>query len=158
MKLSSLILLNWGTLPDRTFDFIGTSALTGETGSGKTSVIDAMITVMTGGSSRLGRLNSASDDGKGTRKRDAVYRTIEGYVLGGHNTLFARDSAYTYAALLFEPEDHEKSHARPFTAVLAASAIQRKSTLGAGNELRAAELQELFYLVVDGALRTMADF
>lgn len=158
MKLNSLILLNWGTLPDRTFDFVGTSALTGETGAGKTSVIDAMITVMTGGSSRLGRLNSASDDGKGARKRDAIYRTIEGYILGGHNKLFARETAYSYVALLFVPEDHEKSHARPFTAVLAASAVQRKSKLGAGDEVQAAELQEVFYLVVDGALLTMADF
>lgn len=158
MRLSRAILINWGTLPDRTFEFLGTTALTGETGSGKTSVIDAFITVMTGGSSRLGRLNSASDDGKGVRKRDAVYRTIESYVLGGHNKLFARESAYGYVALVFEPEENEKSRARPFSAVLAAAAIQRKNMLGAGNEVRSAELQEVFYLAVDGVALTMADF
>lgn len=158
MKLSKAIIINWGTLPDRTFEFLGTTALTGETGAGKTSVIDALITVMTGGSSRLGRLNSASDDGKGRQKRDAVYRSIEGYVLGAHNTLFARESAYGYVALCFEPDEEEKSHARAFTAVLAASAVQRKTTLGGGNTLRSAELQELFLLIVHGTTLEMSDF
>src|ERR1051326_2032660 len=107
MRLIRTILVNWGTLPSRMFDLIGTTAFTGETGAGKTSIIDAMITTMTGGSSRLGRLNSASDDGKGNRKREAIYRTIESYILGGHNSLFARDSAHGYVVLQFEPDDRE---------------------------------------------------
>jgi len=158
LRLNRAVLINWGTIPSRTFEFIGTTALTGETGAGKTSVIDGMITVMTGGSSRLGRLNSASDDGKGVRRRDAIYRTIEGYVLGGHNKLFARESAHAYVALTFEPEDREKSRARPFTAVLAASAILRRTTLGVGGEQRIAEIQEVFYLIIDGTNLSMSDF
>lgn len=158
MKLRELILVNWGTIPDGTYSFLGTSCLVGETGAGKTSILDAMIAVMTGGSTRLGKLNSASDDGKGSRKRDAVYRTLESYLLGGSNTLFARQSAYGYAAMVFEPHDDEKSLAQPVCAILAGSAVRKETVLGAGEKRTFAELGDVFFLTVEGAAACIDDF
>jgi len=158
MKLRELILVNWGTIPDGTYRFLGTSCLVGETGAGKTSILDAMIAVMTGGSSRLGKLNSASDDGKGSRKRDAVYRTIESYLLGGSNTLFARPSAYGYVAMVFEPHDDERLLAHPVSAILAGSAVKKETMLGAGEKRSFAELGDVFYLTLEGAAASIDDF
>lgn len=158
MKLRELILVNWGTIPNGTYRLDGTTCFSGETGAGKTSVLDAMIAVMTGGSSRLGKLNSASDDGKGQRNRDAVYRTIESYILGGNNTLFARSSAYGYAALVWEPREDERSYARIVTAILGASASKKQSTLGGGQKRSIAELGDMFLLTVEGAASEINDF
>jgi DNA repair exonuclease SbcCD ATPase subunit len=158
MKLRELILVNWGTIPNGVYRLDGTTCLSGETGAGKTSILDAMIAVMTGGSSRLGKLNSASDDGKGARHRDAIYRTIESYILGGNNALFARTSAYGYAALVWEPEEDERSFGRTVTAVLGASAVKKQATLGGGQKRSIAELGEMFLLTIRGAAVEMADF
>lgn len=49
MKLRELILVNWGTIPNGTYRFDGSTCLSGETGAGKTSMLDGMIAVMTGG-------------------------------------------------------------------------------------------------------------
>jgi hypothetical protein len=158
MKLSKLVLINWGTIPDGVFTFDGTTAFSGETGAGKTSILDAMIAVMTGASKKMGRLNSASDDGKGSRSRDAVYRTVESYVLGGSNGLFQRSSAHGYAAMVWEPEDEDRTHARVVSAVLAASATKREATLGSGQRRSIAEEGDVFLLTVEGAAVDLDDF
>lgn len=122
MKARELILVNWGSIPDNAYALPDIGAFTGDTGAGKTSILDAMVAVMTGASSRIGRFNNASDDGRGTRHRNVVYRTLQSYILGAQDQSYARPGgAHGYAVMTFEPAATEK--AQPFSAIIGASAV-----------------------------------
>lgn len=122
MKARELILVNWGLIPDNAYALPDIGAFTGDTGAGKTSILDAVVAVMTGASSRIGRFNNASDDGRGTRHRNVVYRTLQSYILGAQDQSYARPGgAHGYAVMTFEPAATEK--AQPFSAIIGASAV-----------------------------------
>lgn len=156
MRVRDLILVNWGLIPDGTYSLPELTAITGDTGSGKTSIIDALIAVMTGAHSRIGKFNTASDDGRGERHRNATYRTLASYVLGAQDDLFARNTAHGYCALVFEPEETEE--AKPFSAVVGASAIVSHSQAGEGEGHRAALLEALHLIIVAGERVRKEDF
>ena len=47
MKLDRLVLVNWGQLRSDDYDMGGMTLLTGQTGSGKSTMLDGLQTVMT---------------------------------------------------------------------------------------------------------------
>lgn len=82
-RLSTLQLCNWGVLQNNkifTFDFDNKSTLlTGRNGSGKTTIVDAIITLMVPKRYRL--YNQSSSGNTKDRERDE-----ESYVLGAYGT------------------------------------------------------------------------
>lgn len=119
MHLRQLTLINWGTYEPRTFEFLGTTLITGSNGSGKSMLFDAIQTVLTAAYANVVRYNVAQAEDS-TRDRNKVYRSLPGYALGQVSNHIQREAAQTWIAAVFAPEAHEI--ARPFTAVMGVSA------------------------------------
>lgn len=158
MRAVDLILVNWGPTPDEAYALPEIAAFTGDTGAGKTSIIDASIAVMTGASTRLGKFNVAADDGHGVRHRNVVYRTLPSYILGAQDQAYARPKgAHGYAAMTFEPAVVEK--AKPFSAIIGGSAVLSETELPGGGKKREPSMTGRPHLiVVVGAVVSLSDF
>ncbi len=119
MHLRQLTLINWGTYEPRTFEFLGTTLITGANGSGKSMLFDAIQTVLTAAYVNVVRYNVAQAEDS-TRDRSKVYRSLPGYALGQISNYIQREAAQTWIAAVFAPEAHEI--ANPFTALVGVSA------------------------------------
>ena len=119
MHLHRLTLINWGTYEPRTFEFLGTTLITGSNGSGKSMLFDAIQTVLTAAYVNVVRYNVAQAEDS-TRDRNKVYRSLPGYALGQVSNYIQREAAQTWIAAVFTPEPHEG--ASPFTALVGVSA------------------------------------
>ena len=75
-KLSRIVLVNWYLLGAEEIEIRGNTAIVGPTGSGKSSLLDAIQTVLTGASKRHLNYNASANDGK------ASGRSIRSYILG----------------------------------------------------------------------------
>jgi len=76
-KLTSITLVNWYLFGAETIPFEGDSLLIrGANGVGKSSVLDAIQTILAGGDENALSMNAASSDGKRSG------RTVRSYVLG----------------------------------------------------------------------------
>jgi energy-coupling factor transporter ATP-binding protein EcfA2 len=104
-KLNRIVLVNWYLLGAEEINIRGNTAIVGPTGSGKSSLLDAIQTVLTGASKRHLNYNASANDGK------ASGRSIRSYILGmidsGHANVKAlgtrpRQDATSYLALVFE--------------------------------------------------------
>lgn len=110
-KLSRIVLVNWYLLGAEEINLRGNTAIIGPTGSGKSSLLDAIQTVLTGASKRHLNYNASANDGK------ASGRSIRSYILGmidsgqvapkvsGAQT---RQDAIAYLALVFEDSNSGK--------------------------------------------------
>jgi energy-coupling factor transporter ATP-binding protein EcfA2 len=131
MKLSRIITVNWGNLESREWDMADMTLLVGESGSGKTTLLDAIQTVLTATRGGVFFYNPGQEEAtQGSRTKEK--RTLADYCLGREGESFARDSAHTYLAAVFEPSADEEG--MPITAVIAAEALTAS---------RKAELQKL---------------
>jgi uncharacterized protein YPO0396 len=119
MHLRQLTLINWGTYEPRTFEFLGTTLITGSNGSGKSMLFDAIQTVLTAAYVNVVRYNVAQAEDS-TRDRNKVYRSLPGYALGQISNHIQREAAQTWIVAVFAPETHEI--ANPFTALVGVSA------------------------------------
>lgn len=120
MKLTRLITLNWSNLESREWQLADMTLLVGESGSGKTTLLDAIQTILTATRGGVFFYNPGQDETtQGSRIKEK--RTLPDYCLGRENTAFARDSAHTYLAAVFEPSDDEEE--MPFTAVMAMESL-----------------------------------
>ena len=119
MHLRQLTLINWGTYEPRTFEFLGTTLVTGANGSGKSMLFDAIQTVLTAAYANVVRYNVAQAE-NATRERGKVYRSLPGYALGQISNYIQREAAQSWIAAVFAPETHEI--ANPFTALVGVSA------------------------------------
>lgn len=104
-KLNRIVLVNWYLLGAEEINIRGNTAIIGPTGSGKSSLLDAIQTVLTGASKRHLNYNASANDGK------ASGRSIRSYILGmidsGQANAKAfgtqpRQDATSYLALIFE--------------------------------------------------------
>ncbi|AWY00738.1 chromosome segregation protein SMC [Marinomonas primoryensis] len=104
-KLNRIVLVNWYLLGAEEINIRGNTAIVGPTGSGKSSLLDAIQTVLTGASKRHLNYNASANDGK------ASGRSIRSYILGmidsGQANAKAlgtqpRQDATSYLALVFE--------------------------------------------------------
>ena len=141
MKLSRLITINWGNLESREWRLADMTLLVGESGSGKTTLLDAIQTVLTATRGGVFFYNPGQEETtQGSRTKEK--RTLADYCLGREGESFARDSAHSYLAAVFEPSGDEEG--MPLTAVVSAEAMVTG---------RKAELQKLgLYIVRQRAL------
>lgn len=99
-ELTRISIINWYLIGARDIDLAGNAGVIGENRSGKSALLDAVQTVMTGNNNLYNRLNgSAQDDGK---KRSE--RSVKDYCLGKviPNQPPQRKSCRTYLVLGFE--------------------------------------------------------
>ncbi|TPE55540.1 chromosome segregation protein SMC [Maribrevibacterium harenarium] len=106
-QLKRIVLINWYLLGAEEINIRGNAAIIGPTGSGKSSLLDAIQTVLTGASKRHLNYNASANDGK------ASGRSIRSYILGMIDSGQAsaqvsgaqtRQDAITYLALVFEDD------------------------------------------------------
>jgi len=105
-KLTKIILVQWYLFEAQEIPIVGHTAIVGANGAGKSSIIDAIQTVLAGGDKNRISLN------KGSNERSS--RTIREYCLGivsdpnSNIRVESRDCANTYIALCFyDDETHE---------------------------------------------------
>ncbi len=153
MKLDKLILANWGQLPYGEYDFSNMTLLTGPTGAGKSTMLDALQTVMTASYQGIVNYNPGQEEVQANQRRGKSKRTLESFVCGAEYSNFSRpDGAQGYVAAVFRPGPSETS-AKPFTALVAASA-----RVDGTGERRGAKLERLELIIVDDEALTINDF
>lgn len=153
MKLDSLVLVNWGQMHSGTFPMGEMTLFTGATGAGKSTMLDALQTVMTGANKDIMNLNPGQDEVTQGQRSKKIVRGIEAYAVGAEFSNFSRkDGAQAYMAAVFRPSAGEE-HLKPFTALVGVSARVQ----GAG-ESRQAKLESLALVIIDDAVLTHDDF
>jgi len=101
IQLSRISLVQWHLFTKADLDVQGDTAILGPNRSGKSTLIDLIQTVMTGGAASLYKFNRSAGEGGGRSER-----TLRAYCLGQldeHATL--RDEAITHIALVFQDKD-----------------------------------------------------
>ncbi|MEO8120304.1 MAG: ATP-binding protein, partial [Rhodoferax sp.] len=153
MKLDSLVLVNWGQMHSGTFPMGEMTLFTGATGAGKSTMLDALQTVMTGANKDILSLNPGQDEVAQGQRSKKLVRGIEGYVVGAEFSNFSRkDGAQAYMAAVFRPSAGEE-HLKPFTALVGVSARVEGS-----GDTRQAKLESLALVIIDDAVLTHDDF
>ena len=110
MQLTRIALVQWHLFAREDLDVSGDTAILGKNRSGKSTLIDLIQAVMTGGSRRYYRFNRSAGE-SGSRRSE---RSLRGYCLGQLNEQdFLRDEAVTHIALVFE----DSGGARPPVSV-----------------------------------------
>lgn len=143
MKFKKLITINWGVVQDGEYPFGDLTAITGETGVGKSSFGDAIQTIMGAALKNIIVYNAGQDEAQ-NKKRGKEYRTLEGYISGEDQFRFARPKGCTgVVALTFQSSENETK--RLFTAILNTSVsfeMQKGNKVPRIDELR-------FFIVKD---------
>lgn len=99
MQLAHIALVQWHLFGREDLAISGDSAILGQNRSGKSTLIDLIQAVMTGGSRRWYQFNRSAGE-TGSRKSE---RTLRGYCLGQLNEHeFLREEAVTHIALVFD--------------------------------------------------------
>jgi len=159
MWIKKAITVNWGGLPNREYEFGSVVMLGGSTGSGKSTLEDAIQVALTAGKHGYYRFNAGQDESK-VNSRGKVPRTIQSYVLGADGNRFARPSgANGYIALVFANSPGESE--RTFSVVLAYQAsINEHGSVGKGGRgaRRAPVMRdERLFSIAEGEVR-LSDF
>ena len=152
MKLEKLILVNWGALRSDEYPMGNMTLLTGSTGSGKSTMLDALQTVMTAAYQNIFNYNPGQDEVTQTSRNSKSKRTLWSYITGAEDNLFARPhGAHGYIAAVFKPSEGEEE-GEEFTALISASA----RVDGSGGR-RQAVPERLVLLIIDGASLQLGD-
>jgi uncharacterized protein YPO0396 len=153
MKLDRLVLVNWGQLRPGNFDMGDMTLLTGETGSGKSTMLDGLQTIMTASNKGIMNYNPGQDEVTQGQRKGKTKRTLESYVVGAeYNNFSRRDGAQGFMAAVFRPS-HGEEYLKPFTALVAASA-----RVEGNGDSRQAKLESLALIIVDDAALSFEDF
>ncbi|MBB0026141.1 SbcC/MukB-like Walker B domain-containing protein [Ralstonia pickettii] len=145
MKLESLILVNWGSLRPGEYPMGNMTLLTGPTGSGKSTMLDALQTGMTAVYQHIFSYNPGQDETSQSTRNGKTKRTLWSYIVGAEDNLFARpDGAHGYVGLVFRPSEGETG--KSFTALVAAAA----RVDGSGDRRQAVQ-ERLALLIIDDA-------
>lgn len=145
MKLDRLILVNWGSLRSDEYPMGNMSLLTGPTGSGKSTMLDALQTVMTAVHHNIFSYNPGQDETTQSARNGKTKRTLWSYIVGAEDNLFARPGgAHGYVAAVFKPSEGESG--KEFTALVAVAA-----RVDGTGERRIAVAERLNLLIIDDA-------
>lgn len=142
MFLKTLVLLNWGNIPNGEFAMGPVNLFSGANGSGKTTAADALQTLMTAAHENLFHYNPGQEESTQRGRGGKRVRTLASYVLGCDDGSYARTQPTDgYIAAVFHPTQGET--ADPFTAVVAVRAWLD----GSGKQPLAREDQIVFFLL-----------
>ena len=159
MYLSRIHLANFGlVLEPRTYEFGRLTSLIGENGSGKTTLIDAAQTVFTGALQKITSYNVTVKKQSGAKK-GVIQRNLQGFVLGGDDQNFARDTANGWVCGVFELDAEERAKFPGFPAVFSAAvgcSAYVEETVSGRREARMEG--DVAHLIVVGAALTLEDF
>ncbi|OIR09779.1 hypothetical protein GALL_81850 [mine drainage metagenome] len=145
MKLESLVLVNWGSLRPGEYPMGNMTLLTGPTGSGKSTMLDALQTGMTAVYQHIFSYNPGQDETIQSARNGKTKRTLWSYIVGAEDNLFARpDGAHGYVGLVFRPSEGEAG--KSFTALVAAAA-----RIDGSGDRRQAVQERLALLIIDEA-------
>ena len=151
MKLEKLILVNWGSLRSDEYALGNMTLLTGPTGSGKSTMLDALQTVMTATYQNVFSYNPGQDETTQGSRNGKTKRTLWSYIVGAEDNLFARPfGAHGYVAAVFRPSEGETGKA--FTALVAAAA-----RVDGSGDRRVAVSEKLMLLIVDESAVSLGD-
>lgn len=119
MKFNKLIIANWANIPNQEYNLSDLVFLTGETGVGKSTMLDAIQTLMTANKKGIVQYNAGQDEAQ-NKKRNKEYRTIQGYFAGEDRFKFSRpDGCRSTIALTFNNTKNENYSV--FTALITGS-------------------------------------
>ncbi len=146
MRLAQIGLINWANLDNRDYAFDGVNLVTGPSGTGKTTLLDAIQTLMTAAKAGLFQYNPGQDEAS-QQSRNKTTRTLASYILGCDETSFARPYYCSgYIIGVFVPDTGEVGE--PFSAVFAVSADLEES----GTRRAAKENERLMLIVPEAQL------
>src|SRR5712671_6297344 len=122
MRIAQATTLNWGGLPTRDYPIGAYTLFAGETGSGKTSLIDAVVAVMAGGDSRKSKFNTAQSQSAPSARKSK--RTIASYIAGsnGMGRFLRANGAHGYVCVAWMQDEGDGSYGTPFTAIIGGEA------------------------------------
>jgi energy-coupling factor transporter ATP-binding protein EcfA2 len=143
MQIENLYLHNFSNIPDGEYGYGEITLITGGNGSGKTSMADAIQTVMTAARDGWYRYNPGQEEGSHQTKKKSK-RTIESYVLGCDETPYSRP--YTcdgYIGINWIPSPGETGE--PFSSMIAA-----RATLVKEGDKRIERLLDLAMYIIPG--------
>lgn len=148
MKLDKIGLINWANLPNREYEFDPRlNLITGHSAAGKTTILDAVQTVMTAAKRGLFQYNPGQDETKQHSQKKET-RSLASYVLGCDDGRYSRpDGAYCHLIAVFRP-DAPGERTETLTAIVSVSARLEKS----GTKMTAKEDVQHFALVKGDAL------
>ena len=142
MFLKTLVLINWGNIPNSEFAMGPINLFSGANGSGKTTAADAIQTLMTAAHENLFHYNPGQEETTQRGRGGKRVRTLASYILGCDDGSYARpDTTDGYIAAVFHPTQGES--AEPFTAIVAVRAWLDRS----GKQPLAREDQLAFFVL-----------
>jgi len=143
MKIKKLITINWSNLENREYVIDDILFLTGQTGVGKSTFLDAIQTVFTAAHHNIVNYNAAQDE-TNIKQKDKEYRTLGGYILGEDRGLYSRPYETTgTVALTFVSSPHEPKFI--FNAIL-----NVKCSLEEQGNNRKAVVDDINLLIIKG--------
>lgn len=156
MKVKKIIALSWGLVQDREYDMGDATMLSGPTGAGKSTLIDALQTVMTAARQGAFSYNPGQDETSQNSRSGKSKRTLASYIVGAEDNLFARpQGAHGYVGVVFCPSEGEGGTAGvSFTSVMACEATVEN---GPGGRKTAVQ-ERLMFLTVENAEMCAEDF
>ncbi len=123
MYIDQVITVNWGALPNREYAMGPLTLFTGGNGTGKTTLADAIQTVMTAARDTFYKFNPGQDESSQRGRYGKTPRTLASYVLGADRNRLARpQGAHSYVALVFRTTPGVEAESAPFTALIGVSA------------------------------------
>jgi len=157
MHMAKLICVNWGNLPPGEYPLGLVTLLSGGSGTGKTTLADAIQTVMTAAKRGLFTYNPGQEETTQHGRHGKLPRTLPSYILGCDDNLYARpQGAYGYAAIVFVPSSGEDGGG-VFTAIVGVRAYLETIELAGGRRRRTPKDEGIQLLVVEGHAVGIAD-
>ena len=104
VELSRIVMVNWYGFPRLDIEVRGNIALIGRNGAGKSSVIDAVQLVLSGGNKRFFAPNASAEVTSGASRKDER-RSVLDYCLGKVGGRVLRPETVSYVALVFRSVD-----------------------------------------------------
>lgn len=150
MHMAKLICVNWGNLPPAEYPLGLVTLLSGGSGTGKTTLADAIQTVMTAAKRGLFTYNPGQEETTQHGRHGKLPRTLPSYILGCDDNLYARpQGAYGYVAIVFAPSSGEDG-GKVFTALVGVRAYLETIELAGGRRRRTSKDEGIQLLVVEG--------
>lgn len=150
MYMARVTCVNWGNLPNIDYVVGPVTLLTGGSGTGKTTMADAIQSVMTGVKRNLYMYNPGQDETTQHGRYGKTPRSLASYILGCDDNAYARaNGAYGYVAVVFAPSPGEPE-GKVFTAIIGVKAFLETVERAGGRRLRTAREEQTKLLVIEG--------